>query len=76
MRVQEGGGGEIRDLVKSGRLVRARSDIDTYEARRNDVKRRDAALASGAQRLRSAPTRSGPIVLNPYLYRCSNLNIV
>ena len=42
-------GDEIRDLVKSGRLVRARSDIDTYEARRNDVKRRDAALASGAQ---------------------------
>lgn len=42
-------GDEIRDLVKSGRLVRTRSDIDTYEARRNDVKRRDAALASGAQ---------------------------
>lgn len=43
------GGDEIRGLVKSGRLVRARSDIDTYEARQNDVKRREAALASGAQ---------------------------
>ncbi|ATQ41512.1 Ca2+-dependent phosphoinositide-specific phospholipase C [Caulobacter mirabilis] len=42
-------GDDIRALVKSGRLVRSRSDIDTYEARTNDVKRRDAALASGAQ---------------------------
>lgn len=42
-------GAEIQDLVKSGRLVRSRSDIDTFEARQNDVKRRDATLASGAQ---------------------------
>ena len=42
-------GDEIRELVKSGRLVRSRSDIDTYEARQNDTARRDAALASGAQ---------------------------
>lgn len=42
-------GDEIKALVKSGRLVRTRSDIDTFEARQNDVKRRDAAMASGAQ---------------------------
>ncbi|WGU38757.1 Ca2+-dependent phosphoinositide-specific phospholipase C [Phenylobacterium sp. NIBR 498073] len=42
-------GGEIKALVKAGRLVRSRSDIDTYEARQNDPARRDAALASGAQ---------------------------
>lgn len=42
-------GGEIKELVKAGRLVRSRSDIDTYEARQNDTARRDAALASGAQ---------------------------
>jgi len=40
---------KIEDLVKSGRIVRSRADIDTYEARQNDVKRRDATLVSGAQ---------------------------
>lgn len=39
----------IPDAVKKGYLVRSRSDIDTGEARVNDVRRRDAALASGAQ---------------------------
>jgi hypothetical protein len=42
-------GDEIRALVKQGYLVRTRADIDTYEARKNDPKRREAALASGAQ---------------------------
>lgn len=42
-------GDEITDLVKRGYLVRTRSDIDTFEARQNDPRRRDAALASGAQ---------------------------
>lgn len=41
--------GEIEGLVKAGYLVRSRSDIDTWEARQNDVTRRDATLASGAQ---------------------------
>jgi hypothetical protein len=35
--------------VKAGFIVRTRSDADTVEARANDVTRRDAALASGAQ---------------------------
>lgn len=41
--------GEIVRLVKAGYLVRSRADIDTWEARQNDVTRRDATLASGAQ---------------------------
>jgi len=40
---------EIKARVADGYLVRTRSDIDTAEARNNDVTRRDAALASGAQ---------------------------
>ncbi|MFI4933497.1 MAG: phosphatidylinositol-specific phospholipase C1-like protein [Caulobacterales bacterium] len=35
--------------VKAGFIVRTRADADTVEARSNDVSRRDAALASGAQ---------------------------
>lgn len=42
-------GAEIRDAVKKGYLVRARADIDTVDARNDDVRRREAALASGAQ---------------------------
>jgi hypothetical protein len=35
--------------VKAGLLVRTRADADTVEARAGDTRRRDAALASGAQ---------------------------
>lgn len=35
--------------VRAGFLVRTRADADTVEARSNDTRRRDAALASGAQ---------------------------
>lgn len=42
-------GPEIRDAVRKGYLVRTRADIDTADARRNDPRRRDAALESGAQ---------------------------
>jgi hypothetical protein len=38
----------IRD-VKANFLVRTRADADTVEARKNDVRRRDLALTSGAQ---------------------------
>lgn len=40
---------EIRTLVSKGFMVRTRADTDTKEARANDGKRRDKALASGAQ---------------------------
>jgi hypothetical protein len=39
----------IQGLVKAGFLVRTRADADTAEARANDTRRRDRALASGAQ---------------------------
>jgi hypothetical protein len=40
---------EIRQRVAEGYLVRTRSDIETYEAKINDMKRANAAFASGAQ---------------------------
>ena len=40
---------EIRSAVQKGYLIRTRADIDTVDARKNDGRRRDAALASGAQ---------------------------
>jgi hypothetical protein len=42
-------GARIARDVRAGFLVRTRADADTAEARRNDVRRRDAAFASGAQ---------------------------
>ena len=39
----------IRKAVAAGFIVRTRADADTVEARANDTRRRDAALASGAQ---------------------------
>jgi len=39
----------IQTLVKSGFLVRTRADSGTLEARVNNTRRRDRALASGAQ---------------------------
>ena len=42
-------GPRIARDVAAGYLVRTRADADTKEARFNDVRRREAALASGAQ---------------------------
>jgi calcium-dependent phosphoinositide phospholipase C len=39
----------ITAAVRAGFLVRTRADADTIEARTSDTRRRDAALASGAQ---------------------------
>ena len=39
----------IRDEVRRGYIVRTRADADTREARAGDPRRRDQALASGAQ---------------------------
>jgi hypothetical protein len=39
----------IQELVRAGFMVRTRADSDTLEARQNDARRRDRALASGAQ---------------------------
>lgn len=40
---------EIKRYVEQGYLIRARSDIETYEAKFNDYTRADAAFSSGAQ---------------------------
>ena len=40
---------QIPAAVKAGFLVRTRADADTVEARANDTRRRETALASGAQ---------------------------
>ena len=42
-------GDEIRARVAEGYIIRARSDIETYEAKTNDMSRARAAFASGAQ---------------------------
>lgn len=39
----------IAAAVRAGFLVRTRADADTREARRNDTRRREAALSGGAQ---------------------------
>jgi len=40
---------QIQELVRNGFLVRTRADSDTAEARANDSRKRERALASGAQ---------------------------
>lgn len=40
---------QIQELVRNGFLVRTRADADTAEARTNDPRKRERALASGAQ---------------------------
>ena len=42
-------GKQIRQYVEQGYLVRTRSDIETFEAKTNDMTRANAAFASGAQ---------------------------
>ncbi len=42
-------GARIARDVKAGFIVRTRADADTFEARINDTRRREAAFASGAQ---------------------------
>jgi hypothetical protein len=56
----DGPADEIAALVRKGYLVRARTDADTKEARANDVGRRDAMLASGAQLLSTDYPSSEP----------------
>ncbi|MDZ5645803.1 phosphatidylinositol-specific phospholipase C1-like protein [Nitrospirillum sp. BR 11828] len=42
-------GEDIRRYVREGYIIRTRSDIETYEAKVNDLGRAKAAFASGAQ---------------------------
>jgi hypothetical protein len=58
----------IQELVKAGFLVRTRADADTVEARGNDTRRRDMALASGAQFISTDYPEANP-AFSPYVVR-------
>lgn len=60
---------EITELVRKGYLVRTRADIDTGEARAGDVRRRDAALESGAQIISTDYPFAPNIFGNEYVVR-------
>jgi hypothetical protein len=59
----------INALVRSGYLVRARTDWDTRQARNNDTSRRDALLSSGAQLLSTDFPASEPASWTGYQVR-------
>ncbi len=58
----------IASLVRQGFLVRTRADVGTAEARTNDGKRRERALASGAQFVSTDYPEPDPR-LSPYVVR-------
>jgi hypothetical protein len=80
-------GAEIGDAVRKGYLVRTRADIDTVDARDGSGKRRDAALASGAQIISTDYLTAPNVYANDYhlapfaqgwrcnrlVYRCSSV---
>lgn len=60
---------EIPTLVKQGYLVRARADIETYEARINDTARATQAFRSGAQIVSTDFYKPGNAYGTPYVVR-------
>lgn len=62
----------IRRDVQAGFIVRTRADADTVEARANDTRRREAALASGAQWVSSDYMWPEPRLANGYQVRLPN----
>jgi hypothetical protein len=60
---------EIPSLVRQGYLVRARADIETYEARVNDRTRADLAFRSGAQIVSTDFYQPGNGYGTPYVVR-------
>lgn len=74
---------QIQQLVREGYIVRTRSDGDTVEARADNTKPRDAAIASGAQYVSTdypapdkAPFPGGFVVTLPdnRPWRCDPVN--
>jgi hypothetical protein len=55
--------------VKAGFIVRTRADADTWQARRNDVSQRTAALASGAQYVSTDYMQADPRFVGDYTVR-------
>ncbi|MFT3977026.1 MAG: Ca2+-dependent phosphoinositide-specific phospholipase C [Sphingomonas bacterium] len=62
-------GAEIRDEVRKGYMVRSRSDIETYEAKVNDMTRANATFASGAQIVSTDFEKEGNAYGTPYVVR-------
>jgi len=60
---------EITRYVREGYLVRTRSDIETHEAKVNDMTRANAAFASGAQIVSTDFFRPGNVYGTPYVVR-------
>lgn len=62
-------GAQISDEVRKGYLVRSRSDIETYEAKVNDMTRANATFASGAQVVSTDFEKAGNAYGTPYVIR-------
>jgi hypothetical protein len=62
-------GAAIRDAVAKGYLVRTRADIETHEAKINDMSRANAAFASGAQIVSTDFIAPGNGYGTPYVVR-------
>ncbi len=62
-------GAEIRDEVRKGYMVRSRADIETYEAKVNDMTRARATFASGAQVVSTDFEKPGNAYGTPYVVR-------
>ncbi|MCG2842090.1 phosphatidylinositol-specific phospholipase C1-like protein [Sandaracinobacter sp. RS1-74] len=62
-------GKEIREQVEKGYLVRTRADIETWEAKMNDMRRAEAAFASGAQIVSTDFIAPGNGYGTPYVVR-------
>ncbi|WP_226794388.1 phosphatidylinositol-specific phospholipase C1-like protein [Altererythrobacter sp. CC-YST694] len=62
-------GDRIRKAVAAGFIVRTRADAGTHEARAGDFRRRDAALASGAQFISTDYLWLDPRLHNDYRVR-------
>jgi hypothetical protein len=60
---------QIRDYVRQGYIIRTRSDIEAHEAKTNDMKRADAAFASGAQIVSTDFEHPGNVFGTPYVVR-------
>ncbi len=60
---------DIKTYVQQGYIVRTRSDIETYEAKINDMTRADAAFSSGAQVVSTDFEHAGNAYGTPYVVR-------
>lgn len=62
-------GAQIRDEVAKGYFVRSRADIETWEAKANDMSRANATFASGAQIVSTDFEEPGNAYGTPYFVK-------